>query len=269
MDNQQLWTQFFEAEPDRVVFFRLGRLKLWLARAEREWAVAFEEGSETDLHTINRVPMDVIPTDLDWVRYGFREAPNAFKVVPRTPDRPIVLRPPDLIHLPPGESMPVCAVFPAWVAVQFGQENGFETVPIQTQVLSDTWFGSLEEGHLCYAIEHPVGDFESGVNARPNDIVCPVKIENQTKEDLVFERLCLRTRYLSLFAGRNHLWSTPVHIRYTDADPPARFEYPVQPPSHEQGLRRIYQAEQPEEKVFHRFVFGRTFGADFQAQARK
>lgn len=269
MDNQQLWTQSFGAESDRVIFFRLGRLKLWLARAEREWALAFEESSDTSLHSLSRIPMDVVPADLKWVRYGFRVAPNSFKLLPRTPDRPIVLRPPDLIHLPPGESLPLCAVFPAWVAVCFGDGDGFNTAPVPSQILSDTWFGSREEGHLCYAIEHPIGDFESVGDARPSDIVCPVQIENQTKEDLVFERLCLRTSYLSLFAGRSHLWSTPVHIRYTEADPPARFEYPVQPPSHEVGLRRIHQGQPAEEKVFHRFVFGRRFGADFQAQIRK
>ena len=59
---QQLWSVRRMGE-DRVTLTRVGRLRLWLARAEKEWGYAWYHGEEAGLMDMAQVPEDVVPDE--------------------------------------------------------------------------------------------------------------------------------------------------------------------------------------------------------------
>ena len=57
---RQFWTPRRIGE-DQVSLARLGPLRLWLARAEKEWGFALEYGESVDVLDLTLVPEDVVP----------------------------------------------------------------------------------------------------------------------------------------------------------------------------------------------------------------
>ena len=195
---QQFWSVRRIGE-DRVTLVRLGPLRLWLARADKEWGLAHERGEADDVRDIAQVPVDVVPENLDWSNLLFSEAPREFCLRASVPDRPVVVKPSHPVSIPRGESGRFFVPVPVFlqVVVLSGRKE-VELGTISTQCLSDTWFGTVTEGDLCYSVPMPASmDFES-MQPHAHHIVFPVEVENHSEEKLVVEKLCLRTAYTTL-----------------------------------------------------------------------
>lgn len=259
---QQFWSVRRIGE-DRVTLVRLGPLRLWLARAEQEWGLAFERGEADGLRDIAQVPADVVPEGLDWANMLFREAPREFCLRPLVPDRPLVVKPAHPVTIPSGESGHFFVPVPVFLqAVVLAGRKEFELGTISTQSLSDTWFGSVTEGDLCYSVPMPASmEFES-LRPHAHHIVFPVEVENHSEEKLVVEKLCLRTAYAALYCGVEHLWGSTVKIRHEGGFKGTSIRYSTEMPTFEKGLNEVSKPSKREERGLYRLTFSSAFQND-------
>jgi hypothetical protein len=259
---QQFWSVRRIGE-DRVTLARLGALRLWVARADKEWGYAFEHGEPSTIQDIAQVPEDVVPRELEWTNMLFRDAPREFAFRAVTPDRPVVVKPAHPVSIPPGETgtffVPV-PVFVRMLLIEGREEQVLGTVP--SRPLSDTWFGTTTEGVLCYSLPCPAGMDIGQLEPLPHQIICPLEVQNRSDDLLMFEKLCLRPGYVGLYCGNTHLWSSTIRIQNEGLFSSTTIRYGGGMPPFEEGLVQISKPEKREEKGLHRLTFSSGFSKD-------
>ena len=259
---QQFWSVRRIGE-NRVTLARLGPLRLWLARAEMEWAFAFEYGDPSSIMDLAQVPEDVVPEGLTWKNIIFQEAPREYALQASLPDRPVVVKPAYPVSIPAGEAGSFYVLIPVFIriALQAGRkEILLGSVP--SRALSDTWFGTPTEGTLCYSLPLPAERDLESMEPLPHHVVCPLEVQNRSDEDLVFEKLCLRPRYVGLYSGNSHLWSSLVRIHHEGLFKSTTIRYAAGVPDREPNLLEILKPEKREDKGLQRLTFGSTFNRD-------
>ena len=259
---QQFWSVRRIGE-DRVTLVRLGPLRLWLARAEKEWGIAYERGEADGVRDIAQVPGEVVPDNLDWANMLFTAAPREFCVRAAVPDRPVVVKPAHPVTIPQGESGYFFVPVPVFleIVVLSGRKE-VQLATISTQSLSDTWFGSVTEGDLCYSVPVAAGMEFENLEAHAHHIIFPVEVSNHSDENLVVEKLCLRTAYATLFCGMDHLWGSTVKIRHEGGFKGTSIRYSSEIPKFESGLNEVSKPRMREERGLYRLTFSSAFQND-------
>lgn len=261
-DLRQFWSPRRIGE-DRVSLARLGPLRLWLARAEKEWGFACEYGEVGEILDIAQVPEDVVPANLDWITTVFSEAPREFHLKPAVPDRAVVVKPPYPVLIPPGESGTFHALVPVFITVVVSsgrKEMDLATFP--SRQLSDTWFGAPTEGEFCYSLPFNAERDLGELKPLPNHLVCPIEIQNRSGLGLKFEKLCFRPEYVGIYCGDRNLWCTPVRIQHDDSFKGTTIRYGSMPRDAEAGMMQLASPRKREEKVFSRLTFSSGFSRD-------
>lgn len=261
-DMRQLWSPRRMGE-DRVTMVRLGALRLWLARAEREWGFAFEHGEGADVLDIAQVPEDVVPSRLDWTKVLFQKSPREYQIKPTVPDRPVVVKPTFPVLIPKGEFGTFYCLLPCFLQVLVSErKTETELATIPSRKLSDTWFGSAVDGELCYSLpftaERDIGDLEP----LPNHIICPIEVHNRSDHGLKFEKLCFRPRFIGIYCGDSRLWSSQVSIHHEGSYKGTTLRYRNTPPEGDPNLIQISKPAKREEHRLSRLTFSSGFGKD-------
>lgn len=213
-DLRQFWGVRRLAE-ERAGLVRLGQLRCWLARAEREWAVGQEAVTDGAAADIAQVPFEVVPGDLVWRRTAFTVAPRDFQFAPVVPDRPVVIRAAEEVHLPGRESLRLFASFPVTLEARVLAADKPVGLGILEQVhLSDTWLGTPKDGQLGYSIPVPAQFEADHLPQRQDWTVVSVTFANDSRETLPVRTFALRPLEVPLFSGPDRLYGGDVHIQY-------------------------------------------------------
>ncbi len=259
---RQFWTPRRIGE-DQVSLARLGPLRLWLARAEKEWGFAVEYGETVDVLDLTLVPEDVVPGGLGWNKTLFSGAPREFLLRPSVPDRALLVKPGYPVLIPGRESGIFYISIPVFVTIAIankGREHVIGTLP--SRKLSDSWFGGPTSGEYCYSLPFSSErDFEA-LDPKPNEIICPVEILNDSEDDLVFEKFCFRPKFLGIYSGDRNLWTKRVSIRYEGSFRGSEIRYNNSLPEEETNLLEITKPQMQAEKRFRPLTFSSGFGRD-------
>lgn len=211
---QQFWSVRRIGE-DRVTLARLGPLRLWLARADREWGYACDYGEEIDLMDFAQVPEDVVPEKLKWTSILFRDAPRDYLFEAIPPMRPVTVRTVGVLGLPAGESCSFYLIVPAFIRIRVLSNGSSQLLgTIASQKIRQSWFGSLTDGIHAYANPVDLLLDSRQLTACPNQIVYPVEMKNNSNKMLRFDQLCLDLRNTGLYSGATHLWGSPVGVEF-------------------------------------------------------
>jgi hypothetical protein len=248
---------------DRVTLSRLGILRIWLARAGREWAFAHEFGESRDLMDIAQVPEDVVPSRLDWAKMVFEDAPRDYTFKACAPERPVVVKIGRSISIPSGQKGVFYAKFPVVVALTLNVgKKDVELGKILSAPLCDTWFGSMTAGDYCYALPEPASLDLDGLKAQPNEIVCPIEIANNSEEVVTMKKFCLRPDQLTLYCGNTHLWSSPVRVQCENLFKSSSVRYSRKQPETEDNLVELAKRKKREESGLQRLGLTSSFSKD-------
>lgn len=264
--HQQFWKSR-QMPLDRACLWRLGRLRLWLARAEREWGFATESAENPEVLDSSFVPYDVIPNRLDWKHFAFENAPEQFELWPAVPPRPVVVRADQAVAIPPRQSAKYFACVPVWVELWVGapeRHNQMKIGSVPTRMLSNTWFGNHATGELCYSLRFAATRQLDDLKLHPHHLICPIILENHSEHTLDFHKLCLRTKHLAIYSGHEHFWSNVVRIRFSGKSREARVTYESKVPQFEDNLRLVSKAYEPAERIFVGLTFKHPSPSDFQ-----
>lgn len=248
---------------DRVTLARLGTLRIWLARAEQEWAFAYEFGESKDLMDIAQVPEDVVPSHLEWSDMVFGEAPRDYSFKAIVPERPLVVKTGRPVSIPPGQKGVFYAKFPIMVAMTLNVGKKEVILgKILSESLCDTWFGEVIAGEYCYALPEPAALDVESLHAQPNEVVCPIEVDNNSSSTVTLKKFCLRPDQLTVFSGGSHLWSSRVKVKCEDLFKSSSVSYSTGQPDTEENLVEIIKPNKREETGLQRLGLSSSFGGD-------
>lgn len=170
------------------------------------------------------------------------------EIRPAFPDRPLVLRPENPFHLLPDARARVFVRVPLWIRVEVPGDGGGLLAEVPVQILSDTWWGQLHEGEICYWLPIRARRQAGPDIYRDDRILCPLLLTNRSREELPVEKLLLRCTHLSVFRGRGSLWSDEVRVRYRGEAELSEIDLTGKPPPEASGAPRISGPRSPEPK---------------------
>jgi hypothetical protein len=101
---------------------------------------------------------------------------------------------------------------------------------VPTVVLSDTWWGTLEEGELCYWLETRARRAIGPADLVSHLVVCPLHLVNESDEPLHVEKIALRVAYLTIYRAGEGLWSDQTRVLYSGDVEGSRLEMEGRPP---------------------------------------
>lgn len=174
---------------------RFGSLQITVKRDTQQWQMAYRHVEETE--TAQDSNEEWSPES--WLRFVFASTSGNLELRPALPDRSVVSRPTSPFHLPPLEQATIFITTPLWVQLRV-HDSAMLLQEIASQRISDTWFGtSTMSGELCYATETRARLTLEESPAIPHKAITEVRLENQSDEPLLIERINLPAPFLTLY----------------------------------------------------------------------
>jgi hypothetical protein len=255
--NAKLW-ESLELAHEGIWCGRFGGTCLWLKRREDELHVAAQR--EQDQIPPSQALAPGQPPDdetLAWRRWVISQKANRLRLAPAMPDRSVVVRPEQPVTLPPKVKAEFFVRVPLWLRLLVSRDGDQESVLCEEPALtlSNTWFGDTMSGELCYSMKTTARRHVEPDSLAPYRAICPVTVTNDSNEDLLIERICVRVAHLRIYEADGILWTGRVSAGFHGADHASKLTYHRSAPSHAPGARQITEERQPANQS----VFRRTF----------
>lgn len=228
---------------------RIGPLELSLQRTAGE------------LRTRHRYPDAEGAPDEDedeWSRWALSDFDGTVTLTPAFPERLVVVSPEEPFHLVSGTEARVYLRVPLVVEVEVGPEEERTTlVRLPSAPLSDTWWGSLEEGELGYWMTTHARRAVDESLYRPDMAICPLQLVNRSDDTLPVEKIALRVEYLSLYTDGRAVWSDETRVRYQGDAEGSRLDMAGRPPAESADARLLAEPRSRMGRGFRARTFSR------------
>ena len=191
---------------------RLGPLALWLKAEAGEVRMAHAAGRRRG--TGDEPSRGPPPEDTEWIRWPVPTSTDRVRFFPVLPPRPVVVEPDLSFRLLAGARARVFVRVPLWVRVELEGRPDVGLTEVPSVLLSDTWWGSLADGELCYGLRTTARREVTSEIFSPHLVVCPLQLANGAQTELAVEKIAVRVDHLSLFADEGRLWADVTRVRY-------------------------------------------------------
>lgn len=229
------WWGKFELSEAFVEHWRLASLDVWIESKPGEWRVYAASGNDpVDQHAQHErlesfSPPDRAKTGVKTMHVAAGKRSHSLTVIPRLADRDVIARPETATVVVQKDAVDFWVTTPLFVA--FDADSGQTVLDIPTFRPSDTWFGDITEGELCYASRVAAYTHVSRLKFSATRAATRVTVRNNLDENLTLERLRIPTPNLSLYVdGDGNFWTQDVTITVGD-DEPASIRSSSAPPS--------------------------------------
>ncbi len=220
-----MWGSYPLSEEEPSVW-TIGNLRLFVRQAGQEVLVADQYSDQ------NSGAFPPFPSNgADWSRWVLKEGRASVTLLPAFPDRAVVVRPDMPFRLLKGAQTKIYVRVPVWVRISLAGEANYSLRSVPTSILSNTWFGSFEDGELCYWIASGFRRAVSADMTRPDLVICPLRIYNRSDRDFLVEKICLRLDNYSLFYDQVQLWSDEIRVLYKGAENISQVKVVGKPPA--------------------------------------
>ena len=241
------WWGEYEVPEDRLRYWQIGPLQLWVERLTHEWRLVMQASNDL---LANDVVTEVVDPREDLLelgqirRFGTSHAGRSIRLRPMLADRAVVSRPETPFCIPSNEQVTVYVGTPIWVGVS---TNGTQLHQTPTLRPSDTWLGPpTREGELCYASRTFCRLSLDRLHSRPHRATTAVTIANQTPEVLEIARLKLPVPNLNLYHDGSRLWTQDVLLKHDEVGDFVAMETLAAPPAQAPAATLIEPARVPE-----------------------
>lgn len=213
------WWGTFGIERGQARRWRIGPLTLWIDNPPAEWRVAYRTDTNPDAAGLEvAAPIDVLPEDVTLHRFASPADESAVRLLPRVPDRSMVVRPDMPIVVLGGEEMSLFTSIPLWVVVQTAKTER-TMVEVAASRPQDTWFGPTTcAGELAYAMRTRARLALDAVPVLPNRALTKVTLRNLGRDAMPIERLNLPVTSLAVHAGAEGALWLPAMLLERDAE---------------------------------------------------
>lgn len=178
-------------------------------------------------------------------------------LTPAFPSRPVVVRPDNEFWLTQGSEAHIYVRIPLDVEVAALGPHRASLLTIPTKVLSDTWWGSTEEGVLHYYLDTKARRVMADAEFLEHLAVCPVHLTNGSTDDLLVTRIALHTEYLTLYRDGNRLWSDETRVRYRGHEEESSVAVGGEPPAEAEHAELVRPARMKMSRSFSARTFAR------------
>lgn len=222
----------------------LGPTEIRLRRQEGELrARVTREGSVAD-------------EDEGWTRWAAGDLERV-AVEPVFPDRPLVVEPEVPFWLLGGGDARIYVRVPLWLHLEGLGRARHSLLRVPSMALSDTWWGTPEEGELCYWLGTHARRAIAPELYQPHLAICPLQLVNRAEEDLHVDKIALRVAFLSLYQYGEALWADETRVLYLGEDEGSRLEMAGRAPTEAPGAGRITPPAEPMSRGFRARTFRR------------
>lgn len=232
---------------------RAGELEMLLKRETNEWIEGIRHYPGQSVFSTGLEKLSSLPTGLygdfseeyTWYRYLIGDE-YRLELMPSLPDRPLVLKPSVRRKILPGHRARLLFFIPVWIQLYGVRKDASHMVSeYPTTVLSSTWFGDMQGGELCYALETVL--LQEVKNITPPTAfhaACILNIRNSSNLLLDFFRMAVHVEYLSLFGDGEKLYTNEVNVTFTGIDQVSQVKYAARGP---RGLAELKKLTEPRE----------------------
>jgi len=240
---------------------RIGPLVLRSNRQEDEIRIAYarpEQGEAVgDKASLGTEPSPAEMDDDAWSRWALPRGIRKIRVAPVFPDRPLVVAPEESFHLLPDARVKIFVRVPLHARIEVQGDRKELLCEIPTVVLSDTWFGDVMEGELCYFLPSTARRTVRPEHFRNHLAVCPVLLENRSDEALKVQELVFRVAHLTLFRKGSALWADETRVRYRGTDAGSDLTTTGRPPENARDAVLVTEPRTPADRSLRARTFTR------------
>ncbi|NBC81909.1 MAG: DUF432 domain-containing protein [Bacteroidetes bacterium] len=213
--NQQIWTRY-KLEDNQLHKWQLGDIQLQVSKVGKTITILKErvdEESPEYLYTTEDTEIDLEGGT------KFITDRSQLYMMPAMPVYPIVFKPQDELKIAPGIQSTIYFQVPVYIQFYLGtvkEENRLIEFP--SVEMSQTWFGEPDNGELALSGDRSILFTYRPEELKTNHVICPVKLFNDSKEILDFQRFLLRVEHLTLYAEKSYLCSNETRITFRGPD---------------------------------------------------
>ena len=238
--KKTIWGKY-ELKPESTFQFAAGEQTVSLKRLPNGWMFYNEKKEEL----------------IDELRFSFDQPfqsngnesifqtgrSDIFYFAPALPSKPVVLRNNKSIKISPHHSIKFYLAVPLNIQFYYSQldEEHFMT-EFALKSLSDTWFGETDSGEPAFAIGNRSSLFSEKLEVQPYEILCPVKINNQSHHQLELERLLIRVENLAIYIKNGQLISNQLHIDFKGTDQVSNLHFSTDKTIHGENPQQVAKA---------------------------
>ena len=241
-----LWVRQ-DCEIGQLYTCAVAQLRLWVMRNSQGWQVAVRHEAEAAFEPLHLT--QVFPEQTEWHRYVTPSSASVVCLVPVLPDRPVVTRPEARIEIAPQHKGRFFVTIPVWLRIEIEMHAGHRPMTLgefPTRILSKTWFGHpAEAGEICYALTTRARQDLENLTDIEGRAICPILLDNATRETLSFAQLLLSVRHMSVYQTEDgKLWTNECRLGYTGSIFPASLAFGHTAPEQAHGSKLISEPRQ-------------------------
>lgn len=200
-------------DGDQIKYVSVGDLHIWMKSQNGEVWIAY--GYKDELKG-RRIKPDALPSNVTWGRWANKVDAGEVQMLPAFPEMPLVVHSEYPLKISPDTKIQIFTRIPVWIRISLAKNN-YQLIELPTVKLSRTWFGSPDEGELCYYATTKARRDLSKIEKKPYLVSCPIMISNKSAEALDFDNFCFRVERLSIFLHEDEFWADETQIIYHGA----------------------------------------------------
>ncbi len=254
-----IWKTYPIKAGETALHLSLGSLNVWIKKRDEEYWIAYKYEERNSLEDASG---DVKKEELEWSRWSHKSIDEDIKISPVFQDLPVVVGSEFPMKLAPGAKIQIFTRIPVWLQIRLAKSN-YMLTEIPSAKLSRTWFGSREEGELCYWLTTKARRSLAEVEDKPFVINCPIWITNRSSEDLNFEKFCFRVERLGVFLANGELWADETKIVYHGEELNSDITMTGKLPSNLKKAEQLSKPRNPVSKSFATRTFKMLFDDTF------
>ena len=240
MNSSSFWKTTL-SPSDTPCLIEAGEVRILLKVEEGDWFAGTLR--EDDVPPSIQKNLESFSNEPEWQRIGSVQDVPQLQLTPAYPDRALVVRPKVSYSVLPRERVQFYVSVSVWIRLTAKEDLTLLNVPAYT--LSNTWFGLPTDGELAYAMRTLARREGDHLDLHPLRVVCPVRIKNQSKEILKFERICIRPKFLSLYQDEHlGLWANESSMIVRTAQEASRVAYARKAPTNLKNPHRWQKGEE-------------------------
>lgn len=235
------WLSIRMAENEATVW-SVENVTVFAQRVLGDWMLA--RGTAEDLIVgIESRKIGWIPLHLEWKRWALEHQAKEIRFWPTFPDKPIVVKTRIPVIVPPNTSVNLYINLPIWLEISVIQNGEVYTLDtIAPTTLTNTWYGDLFDGQLCYALRSRARRSLDDLSEEPLRGVCLLKIKNRSPDSLPVEKIRIHPDHLNLYRSKNRLWTNAIEATFSGAQEQIELKYETEAPSALQKPELIREA---------------------------
>jgi hypothetical protein len=195
--------------------------------------------------------------DVTWTRWATGSWDGGVSLTPTFPDRPLVVEPDTSFWLLRGGVARIYVRVPLWVHAETLAPERLSLAKIPTVAQSDTWWGTLDNGELCYWLASTARRALDDAIFQPHLAVCPIQLDNQSSDSLPIEKIALRVSHLSLYVQGQRLWADETRLAYRGETEGAELDVGREAPREAPDAQLIAGPRMRMTRGFRTLTFGR------------